>query len=71
MVLDMLPFWRRGAVLTLPFFPFFFLSFPLPRPGARGELVKSAAIHCVRIIIQVLLGLPWEGDGGGVGVKWL
>lgn len=48
----------------------FFLSFlpSLSHPGAGGELVKSAAIRCVIKIIQVLLGLPWEGGmWGGEG----
>lgn len=68
MVLDMLPFWRHRAVLTWPFFPFSSLSSLLSHPGAGGELVKSAAVLWVIKIIQVLLGLPWEGSIGGVGV---
>lgn len=45
---------------------------PCSHPGAEGELVKSAAIRCVKKIIQVLLGLLWEGGkGGDWGVKWL
>lgn len=51
----------------LAFLSFFltFLPHPLYHPGAGGELVKSAAIHCVIKIIRVLLALPWEGGIGG------
>lgn len=62
MLLDMLPFLRHSG------FDLAFLSPPplsLSHAGARGELVKSAAIRCVIKIIQVLLGLPWDGGGGG------
>lgn len=62
------------AELTWSFFPFFLsVSFPvLLITQELGGAVKSATIRCVIKIIQVLLGLPWEGGmGGGVRVKWL
>lgn len=57
---------RSGFDLAfLSFFLSFLLPLSLTHPGAGGELVKSAAIHCIIKIIQVLLGLPWEGGMGG------
>lgn len=62
-------FFGYAALLqTWSGFDLAFLSVFLPllsHPGAGGELVKSAAIRCVIKIIQVLLGLPWEGGMGG------
>lgn len=64
MVLDKLPVWRHGVVLTWPFFPLSALSSLLSHPAAGWPLVKSAAVCSVIKIIQVLLGLPPEGGRG-------
>lgn len=57
---DTARFWPGLSFLFPPF------SSQLSHPGARGreEPVQSAAIRWVIKIIQVLLGLPWEGGTG-------